>query len=88
LHAGGHIALGDLFSRIVHHTNGKHDGFNEIGANYLKSIKKELTLPLISNYTDNKDLLELEYKVNSIYSLKMKNINNEIKNEYNKPEKK
>lgn len=63
-------------------------GFNEIGANYLKSIKKELTLPLVSNYTDNKDLLELEYKVNSIYSLKMKNINNEIKNEYNKPEKK
>lgn len=60
-------------------------GFNKNGSNYLKNIKKELTLPLVSNYKDNKELLKLEYKVNSIYSLKLNDINDNIRNEYNKP---
>ena len=58
-------------------------GFNNNGANYLKQIKDELTLPLISNYSNNRDLLEFEYKVNSIYSLKTNNINLNIKKEFN-----
>lgn len=60
-------------------------GFNKRGTNYLKKIKNDLSLPLISNFSLNNDLLELEYKVNSIYSLKTKNININIKNEMNKP---
>ena len=63
-------------------------GFNKKGANYLKQIKNKLTLPLISNYSDNKDILESEYRVNSIYSLKTNNINENIKNEFNSPIKK
>lgn len=57
-------------------------GFNKKGSNYLNQIKKELTLPLISNYSKNKEILKLEYKVNSIYNLKT---NNDIKSEFNKP---
>jgi len=60
-------------------------GFNKNGSNYLNKLKKELTLPLISNYKNNKEILELEYKVNSIYSLKLNDINDNIRNEYNKP---
>lgn len=60
-------------------------GFNDIGQKYLNSIKKELTLPLVNNYTSNKDLLEFEYKVNLIYSIKSKD---DINNELNKPIKK
>ena len=60
-------------------------GFNKNGSKYLKSIKDKLTLPLVSNYSSNKDLLSLEFKANSIYSLKMKNKFECIKNEFNKP---
>lgn len=60
-------------------------GFNKKGSKYLKSVKDELTLPLVSNYSSNKDLLSLEFKANSIYSLKMKNKFKCIKNEFNKP---
>ena len=57
-------------------------GFNNNGLKYLNKIKKELTLPLISNYKNNKDLLSFEYKVNSIYSLKS---NSNVDDEYNSP---
>ena len=57
-------------------------GFNDKGKSYLNKIKKELTLPLISNYKDFKDILSFEYKVNSIYSLKS---NTNINDEFNSP---
>lgn len=60
-------------------------GFNNKGSNYLKSIKNEVKLPIIYNYSNYKDLLSFEYKVNSIYSLKTNNINKNIRNEFNKP---
>ena len=60
-------------------------GFNDKGSKYLKMIKSKLTLPLVSNYSSNKDLLSLEFKANSIYSLKMKDKFECIKNEFNKP---
>ncbi len=63
-------------------------GFNDKGQEYLKKIKKNLTLPLVANYSDNKDLLQLERKANIVYSLKMNDINNSIRNEYNRPIKK
>jgi len=54
-------------------------GFNKKGSNYLKQIKNKLNYPLISNLSNNKDLLELEFKVNSIYSLKNRyNFNDEL----------
>lgn len=58
-------------------------GFNKNGSDYLKKIKEELTLPLVSNYSNNKNLLDFEYKVNSIYSLK--NTNNKVNDECNNP---
>ncbi len=54
-------------------------GYSNKGIKYLSKIKKEVKLPLITNYNKNKDLLSLEYKVSSIYG--MDNINEE----YNKP---
>lgn len=43
-------------------------GFNSNGQNYLKKIKKDLSIPLITNYSNLKDeMLDLEFKVNSIY---------------------
>ncbi len=46
-------------------------GFNDIGKSYLKSIKKSVTLPIITNYVKNNDLLDFEYKVTNIYNLVM-----------------
>lgn len=63
-------------------------GFNSNGIKYLNRIKGTLSLPLVSCYSKNKDLLSLEYKANLIYSLKTNNVNNNIKNEFNKPIKK
>lgn len=57
-------------------------GFNNTGLKYLNSVKKHLTLPLISNYKNNKDILSFEYKVNAIYSLKN---NSSYKDELNAP---
>ena len=60
-------------------------GFNNNGKKYIKSIKKDIKLPLISNYSKNKDLLDFEYKVNLIYSLKQNNISESIRKELNNP---
>ncbi len=43
-------------------------GFDEIGKNYLSSIKKDITIPIISNYSTSKGLLDLEFRVNAIYA--------------------
>ena len=48
-------------------------GFNDQGRKYLKSIKKELTIPLITNYSKlNNKMLELEFRVTCVYSLVLK----------------
>jgi len=60
-------------------------GFNKVGAKYLKSIKKDLNLPLVTNYSNNKDLLEFEFKVNTIYSLNSNNYIDSYKSELNIP---
>ena len=55
-------------------------GFNKKGRSYLNSIKKEVTLPIYTNF--NKDL-ELELKVTKIYSMIVNDeslIKKEIKN--------
>lgn len=45
-------------------------GFNQKGKKYLNQIKKELPVPLITNYKPNKSkLLDLELRVTSIYEL-------------------
>lgn len=54
-------------------------GFNNKGIKYLNSIKKDIQLPLVTNYSKYKDILKLEFKVSSIYDYK--NINKEL----NKP---
>lgn len=45
-------------------------GFNKKGKKYLNSIKKEINLPLITNYKNiNSKLLNKEYEITKIYSL-------------------
>lgn len=49
-------------------------GLSNLGAAYLKSIKKELKLPLISNIKNtNFEMIELEKRVTAIYELIAKN---------------
>jgi len=51
-------------------------GFNTKGRNYLNKIKKNISIPIISNYSDLKDeMLDLEFKVNSIYASIFENKN-------------
>lgn len=60
-------------------------GFNERGKKYLNTIKKDLTVPLITGYKNNNDkLLEIEYRVNTIYSY-LVNDKSLIKKELEKP---
>ena len=60
-------------------------GFNNNGKNYLNKIKKETTLPIITNYKKiNNSMLDIEYRVLKIYSL-LVNDNNLIERELKKP---
>lgn len=45
-------------------------GFNKEGKSYLNSIKKDMNLPLVTNYKNvNSELLDIEYRVTRIYSV-------------------
>ena len=60
-------------------------GFNDRGKNYLKTIKKETNIPIITKYKDiSSPLLEIEKKVSVIYSL-IVNDNDLIQKEKTKP---
>ena len=55
-------------------------GFSNKGKEYLNKIKKELSVPLITNITkDNIDLLELELRVDIIYNMLIHSCNNIFK---------
>ncbi len=57
-------------------------GFNQKGINYLNKIKKELDIPLITNYKkEYHDLLKIETKIDKLYSLIMSDKNNNYKRE-------
>lgn len=58
-------------------------GFNEKGKTYLNQHKKELTLPIISKISKEKDtMLELELNTTKIYTLPYPNSEQELKKEY------
>ena len=60
-------------------------GFKESAKGYLNKIKKEINIPLITSYKNmNNELLNIEYRVNSIYSL-IVNDKSLIKRELDKP---
>ncbi len=60
-------------------------GFNEKGKKHLNTIKKELDIPLITNYKPNiSKILDMELRITKIYSLPLKN-NLEEKEYKNKP---
>jgi predicted nucleotidyltransferase len=64
-------------------------GFSELGKNYLNKIKKDIEIPIVTNYSkcDSK-MLELDFRATSVYAsiLKEKDKINFIKSEYiNKP---
>ena len=49
-------------------------GFNTKGRNYLNQVKKDLTLPIISKITKNKNkMLEFELETTNIYNIKKNN---------------
>ena len=49
-------------------------GFNNKGKQYLNKIKKDINIPIITNYKKNiSKLLDIEYKINTIYSLPIDN---------------
>lgn len=55
-------------------------GFNQKGIHYLNKIKKDLTIPLITNYKkEYNTLLEIETKIDKIYSLIMNDKNYDYK---------
>lgn len=57
--------------------------FNDKGKDYLNTIKKDLTLPLISKISKNKnEMLELELNTTKIYTLPYKNNEQNYKKEY------
>lgn len=62
-------------------------GFTKKGQKYLSIIKKDIKIPLITNYTKYKDILYLDYKATLIYSqiFSKKYSDKLIKNELNKP---
>lgn len=58
-------------------------GFNELGRNYLGSIKKEIDIPIISKVVREKDpILEFEITTTEIYDITSNN--NLVKNEFTK----
>lgn len=62
-------------------------GFNKVGQKYLKEIKKDISVPIITNYTkENSKLLEIDFRVNSVYSYIFTNALTLTQNEFkNKP---
>lgn len=62
-------------------------GFNKVGQKYLKEIKKDIGVPIITNYTkENSKLLEIDFRVNSVYSYIFTNALTLTQNEFkNKP---
>ena len=61
-------------------------GFNKQGQNHLNKIKKDITIPIFTNYKPNKNkVLDIEFKSTYIYSL-ITNDNSLVEKEYkNKP---
>lgn len=60
-------------------------GFNNNGQNYLKKIKKDINIPIISKINKQKDkMLELEIKTSKIYYLKSKDYIELIKRDFTK----
>ncbi len=61
-------------------------GFNEKGQKYLKKIKKKVAIPIITRFKAlNDPMLDLEYRVNTIYSLAFANYKEEVLKEFNSP---
>ncbi|HHW69068.1 MAG TPA: nucleotidyltransferase family protein, partial [Tenericutes bacterium] len=60
-------------------------GFSEIGKKYLNKIKKEIEIPIVSNYSKlNNKMLEIDYRATMVYnSIEKEPIKNDlIKSEY------
>ena len=53
-------------------------GFNKIGKTYLSRIKKDIKLPIITNYSNSNHLIDIDIKIYNILSIKA-SIPNELK---------
>ncbi|MGN0317288.1 MAG: nucleotidyltransferase [Lachnospira sp.] len=58
-------------------------GLSDVGRNYLKAIKNDVTVPLITKVADNKELLSEEIHYNNIYNQIVKEkYNTKLKDEF------
>ena len=53
-------------------------GFNKKGNKHLSRIKKNISLPIITNYSNSNHLIDIDIRINNILSIKT-NIPNEVK---------
>ena len=67
------------YKKIEHNTNNyiRILGLNKKGSNYLSSIKKNINLPIITNYSNSNHLIDIDIRINDILSIKT-NMPNEI----------
>ena len=67
------------YKKIEHNTNNyiRVLGLNKKGSNYLSSIKKNIKLPIITNYSNSNHLIDIDIRINNILSIKT-NMPNEI----------
>ena len=56
-------------------------GFNLKGQNYLSKIKKDITIPIITSYRNNKnDILSINTKITNLLMLENNKLKDEFKN--------
>ena len=68
------------YKKEEHNTNNyiRILGFNNKGKKYLSSIKNNINLPIITNYSNSNHIIDIDIKINNILSIKA-NIPNEKK---------
>ena len=62
------------YKKIEHNTNNyiRILGFNKKGRNYLSSIKDNIKIPIITNYSNSYNLIDIDIRINNILSIKAK----------------
>ena len=67
------------YKKTEHNTNNyiRILGLNKKGSNYLSSIKNDIDLPIVTNYSNSNHIIDIDIRINDILSIKT-NMPNEI----------
>ena len=62
------------YKKKEHNTNNyiRILGFNKKGKNYLASVKENIKIPIITNYSNSNNLIDIDIRINNILSIKAK----------------